>query len=238
MVSAREVEYYADGAVMIGRLAVPDSDGPWPGVLIAHEGNGLDEHQKGRADRLAALGYAAFAMDYHGGGKVFTDREAMMARIGYLGSDPERLRGVAQAGLDTLLLEPGVDPGRVAAIGYCFGGTAVLELARSGADVKAVVGFHPGLTSPRPGDAANIVGRVLVCVGADDPVVPPDQRHAFEDEMRAAGIDWQVHVYGGVKHSFTHPNAAQAGMAGLEYNAAADRRSWQAMLGLFVETLH
>ena len=134
-----------------------------------------------------------------------------------------------------LLDEPRVDPSNVAAIGYCFGGTVVLELARSGADLKAIVGFHPGLSSTRPEDARNIKGKVLMCVGSEDPLIPQEQRVAFEDEMRAAGVDWQMNLYGGAVHSFTHPWADRVGVPYIKYDERADRRSWQAMLDLFRE---
>ena len=222
---------------MAGRLALPDGESPRPAVLIAHEANGLDEHQRTRADLLAELGYVALAMDYHGGGHVYTDREAMMARIGALGSDAERIRALGRAGLDELLREPRTDPARVAAIGYCFGGTLVFELARTGAELRAVVGFHPGLTTTRPQDSTNITGSVLVCVGAEDPHVTAEHRHAFEAEMRAAGVDWRMTVYGRAKHSFTHPNASQAGIPGLEYDQRSAERSWREMLDLFTEVM-
>lgn len=236
-VSATDIDYQADGTTMRGRIAIPDIEGPLPGVLIAHEGNGLDDHQRGRAEELAALGCVALALDYHGDGAVYTDRAAMTERLDDLGADPDRMRGIARAGLDTLLAVPGVDPSRIAAVGYCFGGTMMLELARSGADLKATIGFHPGLSSPRPEDAANVTGKVLVCVGAEDPFVPASARDAFEAEMNAAGVDWQLHLYGGVKHSFTHPNAARSGLPGLEFHPAAARRAWQAGLHLLAETI-
>ncbi len=122
----------------------------------------------------------------------------------------------------------------MAAIGYCFGGTLSLELARSGAPLGAVVGFHSGLATTRPEDASAITGKVLVCIGADDPIIPPEQRADFEAEMRAAGVDWQMHLYGGAVHSFTNP-AADGSMPAIKYDAAADARSWQAMLDLFAE---
>jgi dienelactone hydrolase len=237
MPTTRDIEYRADGTTMIGRLAVPDGAGKRPAVLIAHEANGLDDHQRGRAAQLAELGYVALAIDYHGGARVYTDREEMMARIGLLAADPDRIRALGRAGLDALLAEPRADASNVAAIGYCFGGTVVLELARSGAAIKALVGFHPGLATSRPEDSVNIKAAVLVCIGSEDPFIPPEQRVSFEAEMRAAGVDWQMNLYGGAKHSFTHPNAAQSGLPGLEYHQPAAERSWQAMLDLFAEVL-
>jgi dienelactone hydrolase len=233
--AVRDVEYEADGALMRGRLAVPDGGGPFPAVLVAHEANGLDDFQAGRAATLAELGYVAFALDYHGHGKVFTDREEMSARLEELGADAARIRGLARAGLDVLLAEPTADPSRVAAIGFCFGETVVLELARTGADIKAVVGFHPGLNILRPGDSRHIRGRVLMCIGADDPIIPPERRAAFEEEMRASGVDWRINLYGGVVHSFTHPRSATMGIPGLKYDQLAADRSWRAMIDLFDE---
>jgi dienelactone hydrolase len=205
-------------------------------VLVCHEGPGLDDHARARAERLAALGYAAFALDYHGGGKPLPGDE-LMARLGPMMGDPLRTRAIAQAGLDVLLAEEKADPGRVAAIGYCFGGTMALELARSGADLRAVVGFHSGLATTRPEDARQIKASVLVCIGADDPIIPPEQRAAFETEMRNGGVDWQMNLYGGAVHSFTNPLAGNMGMKGVAYDARTDARSWRAMLDFFAEKL-
>jgi dienelactone hydrolase len=131
--------------------------------------------------------------------------------------------------------EAAVDHSRLAAIGYCFGGTVVMELARTGADLKAVVGFHPGLASKRPEDSRNIAGKVLMCVGSDDPLIPHNQRVAFEEEMKAAGVDWQMNIYGGAVHSFTHPWADRVNIPYIKYDKKADERSWTAMLDLFNE---
>jgi len=232
--TVRDITYEVDGRRMVGRLGVPDQPGPRPGVLVAHEANGLDDFQKSRAEQLADLGYVAFALDYHGDGTPpeFADAQA---RTSELWADAGRMRAIAQAGLDVLLAEPTTDARRLAAIGYCFGGALVLELGRAGADLKAIVGFHPGLQSPRPQDSRNIRGTVLICVGADDPYVTLDHRTAFEREMKDAGVDWRMQVYGGVAHTFTHPNADQAVLPGLRYDRRADALSWRAMLELFDE---
>ena len=235
MVTIRDVEYDADGAVMVGRLALPDGDGLRPAVLIAHEGLGLDDYQKDRAGRFAELGYVAFALDYHGGGKVLEGRDEMMARLAVLGGNPDRVRALGDAGLEVLLREPRADASKVAAVGYCFGGTVVLELARGGAYIKAVVGFHPGLGTQRPEDARNITGKVLVCVGSEDALIPIEQRLAFEAEMRSAGVDWRMNLYGRAEHSFTHPWAELAALPGIKYDQLTDARSWRAMLDLFDE---
>ena len=231
------IEYTADDRQLIGHLAVDDGqDGPIPAVLVCHEGPGLDDHARSRAERLASLGYVAFALDYHGGGKPL-GRDEMYGRLGQLMPDPLRIRALARAGLDVLLAQPEADRRRVAAIGYCFGGTMALELARSGADLRAVVGFHSGLGTSRPEDAGQIKASVLVCIGADDPMVPGDQRRAFEDEMRAGGVDWRMYLFGGAVHSFTNERADQAGFEGVRYHRPTDERSWRAMLDLFEERL-
>jgi dienelactone hydrolase len=232
-----DLEYGADGLVMVGRMALPAGGERVPAVLIAHGAPGLDDYCRSRPELLADLGYAALAMDYHGGGRPYSDPSALAARLNDISSDPDRLRALGTAGLDALLSQERVDHTRIAAVGYCFGAVVVMELARTGADIKAIVGFHPGLTSSRPEDSANIVGRVLMCVGADDPLVPIGDRAGFEEEMRAAGVDWQINLYGGAKHRFTDPNAAAVGVPGLEYNHRAAERSWRAMLDLFEETL-
>lgn len=234
----QDIEYSADGVRMIGQYVVDDSKlGRRAGVLVCHEGPGLTEHTKKIAARLAGLGYAAFAMDYHGDGKPLADRTQTMARLAPWMADPTGIRTRALAALDVLKSQKEVDPAKLAAIGYCFGGTTALEIGRSGADVKAIVGFHSGLATARPQDAKNIKGKVLVCIGADDPIIPPAQRAAFENEMMAAGIDWRLQLYGGAGHSFTNPAADSRGMKGFFFHEATDRRSWNAMIELFNETL-
>jgi dienelactone hydrolase len=232
-----DIEYTVGGSRMVGHLAVNDERPvSRPGVLVCHHGPGLDEHARGRAERLAGVGYAAFALDYHGDGKPL-EREEMMGRLGALMGDPDRIRQLAGAGLAILLAQDEVDPARVAAIGYCFGGTMALELARSGADLAAVVGFHSGLGTQRPARAGDIKAGILVCIGADDPMVPAEQRAAFEQEMRAADVDWRLNLYGGAVHSFTNPNAELSGFPGVAYHQLTDDRSWRAMLDFFDERL-
>jgi len=230
-VEVRDVAYEVDGQQMVGYLAVPDGDdGARPGVLVCHEGPGLDDHAKGRALRLAdELGVVAFALDYHGGG-VPLPRDEIMGRLGPLMGDPPRIRRLGRGGLDVLLAQPRVDAGRVAAIGYCFGGTMALELARDGADLAAVVGFHSGLATAAPAAAGAVTARVLVCIGVEDPLIPAEQRIAFEAEMRAAGGDWRMNLYSNAAHSFTNPGADAIGMPGVRYHELTDRRSWRAML--------
>ena len=229
--------YGADGLRMASHFYVDDQfSGPRPGVLVFPEAFGLGEHAKSRAERLAGLGFGALACDLHGDGRIISSLDEVMGVIGPMMQDPTRTRARAKGGLEAILARPEVDKARIAAIGYCFGGTMALELARSGADIAAAVGFHSGLATAAPQDAKNIKGKVLVCIGADDPAIPGEQRVIFEQEMRSAGIDWQMHLYGGVAHSFTDPDAGNLGRPELaRYNGGADERSWSAMMGLFGE---
>lgn len=231
-----DVRYTADGRQLAGHLAFDDQlAGPRPAVLIAHEGPGLDEHAKGVAGQLAALGYVAFALDYNGNG-VPLPMDQAVDRIAELSAAPERIGQLARAGLDVLLGQAQADPGRVAVIGYCFGGMVALELARIAPEVRAVVGFHPGYLPGRPDASRNIRASVLMCSGTDDPFATAQQRADFEAEMREAGVaDWRLELYGGVGHSFTNPAVDQMGAPGLAYDAVAERRSWRSMLALFEE---
>jgi dienelactone hydrolase len=233
---AESVEYQHAGRRYVGHLALPDGDDIRSAVLVCHEGPGLDEHAKQRAERLANLGYVAFALDYHGDGQPL-DISEVRSRLTPMMESPEITRGLGHAGLDVLLAHRRTDPSRVAAIGFCFGGTMALELARDGADLQAVVGFHSGLQTARPQDATNIRGVVLVCLGADDPLIPTQQRLDFEDEMRAGGVDWRVNVYGRSVHSFTNQRADDLGFPGIAYHGPTDARSWRAMLDVFDEVL-
>ncbi len=235
-VQTKVIEYKQGDQVLEGYLAWDDAvKGPRPGVLVVHEWTGLGDYVKTRAKMLAELGYIAFAADIYGKGiRPATPQEAG-AQAAIYKNDPKLMRDRVRSALDVLRREPLCDPKRVAAIGYCFGGTCVLELARSGADMAGVVSFHGGLATTNPADAKNIRGKVLVLHGGDDPHVPPKEVEAFEDEMRAAGVDWQLVVYGGAVHAFTNPASGNDKSRGAAYNAAADRRSWEAMKAFFAE---
>ena len=235
MMHIEDIAYDFEGTEMIGHLAFDDSrSGRRPAVLLSHEGPGLDAHVKGRAERLAELGYVALALDYHGGG-VPVPFDEMMDRLGPLMTDLDLTQRLGLAGLDVLTSHSVTDASRVACIGYCWGGAMSMQIARSGADVKAVVGFHPGLVVAPGTD--KITASVLMCIGTDDPFIPADARVAFEDDLTSAGVkDWNLEVYGGVGHSFTNRSADMAGMPGVAYHAASDNRSWASMLRLFGET--
>ena len=231
--------YQADGLTMRSQLFFEPASGPRAGVLVFPEAFGLGEHAIARARRLAELGYVALACDLHGDGRVVEGLEEAIGLLKPLFEAPDRTRARAGGGLQALAARAEVDSSRVAAIGFCFGGTMCLELARAGSPLKAVVGFHSGLGTVAPKPApGSIKPRVLVCIGADDPMIPPEQRATFEAEMRGAGADWQMHLYGETVHSFTNQEAAKRGMPdAIRYNPVADAESWAAMRALFEEAL-
>lgn len=237
-IMTQTIEYRQGDAVLEGYLAYDDSiTEKRPGVLVVHEWYGLNDYARKRTEQLAGLGFVAFAADIYGKAvRPSTTQEAGAQATKYR-SDRALLRARAAAALEVLKKDPHVDPARTAAIGYCFGGGTVLELARSGADLSAVVSFHGNLDTPNAADAKNIKGKVLVLTGADDKSVPPAQREAFAEEMSAAHVDWQMTLYGNAVHGFTNPANGSDPTRGVAYNADADGRSWQAMLDFFRETL-
>ena len=223
---------YRDGATVLhGVLFEPPGARASAGVLLVHGGAGLDEHALEQAERVAALGYVVLACDMFGEG-VRGDRARTMATISALVDDPDRLCARAGAGLDVLAAHPRVD-GRAAAVGYCFGGTTVLELARAGAAVAGVASIHGGLRRRRPGPITPIAARVLACNGGADPHVPPADVAAFVDEMSTAGADWQLAVYRGAAHGFTHRQTSAT--PGVAYDADADARSATALRSFLAE---
>ena len=228
---------YKDGDVTLrGYLAFDEKkSGKRPAVLVMPEALGLGAQAKKRAERLAELGYVALAGDPYGNGLELATVEEAIQLAGKLFADLGKARQRARVALDKLASLPQADPSRMAAIGFCMGGTFGLELARDGAPLKGVVTFHSGLQTQRPA-ADKINAKILINTGADDPMVPFEHVKAFADEMTKAGADWQIISYGGTKHSFTNPDADSAGMpAALAYNKLADERSWRAMKSFFEE---
>jgi len=235
-VQTREVEYKQGDTVLVGLIAWDGAaKGKRPGVLVVHEWWGHNEHARNQARRLAEAGYVGFALDMYGKGKVTThpkDAEAFMTEAT---KDPAVIAARFNAALEQLKQDPHVAPAKIAAIGYCFGGSVVLGRARAGADLDAVVSFHGALATKSPAATGKVKARVLVLTGAADPMVPPEQVAAFSDEMKAAGARFEVITFPGAKHSFTNPDAHKAGMDALAYDVEADRQSWAAMLRLFAE---
>lgn len=235
-IKTKVIEYKQGETTLEGYVAWDDAMGAQrPGVLIVHEWTGINDHMRQRAEMLAKLGYVAFAADIYGKGiRPATQPEAAKT-AGIYKDDRPLLRERVRAGLDELKKQKRVDPQRIAAIGYCFGGTTVLELARDAADIKGVVSFHGGLSTPTPQDAKNIKAKVLALHGADDPFVKADEVVAFQDEMRKGGVDWQFISYSNAVHSFTNKAAGSDNSKGAAYNEKADRRSWEAMKAFFAE---
>ena len=229
------VEYKQGDAVLEGYLAYDTAlKGPRPGVLIVHQWKGLTDYEKKRAGMLAQLGYNVFALDIYGKGIRPQSSQEAGAQAGKYKGNRDLLRLRAQAGLAVLQKQALTDPQRVAAIGYCFGGTTVIELARNGADIAGVVSFHGGLDSPHPADGKNIKCKVLALHGADDPHVSAKDLAAFEDELRQAKVDWELVKYGGAVHSFTDWGM-DGSMKGAKYDEKADKRSWNDMKAFFAE---
>ncbi|MET0865207.1 MAG: dienelactone hydrolase family protein [Nakamurella sp.] len=234
-ITTADVDYALDGTALRGFVAADNASiQRRPGVLVIHDWLGVGGYVQARSQMLARLGYVAFAADIYGADLRPSGRDAAKIAGGFY-ADPVLVRTRAQAGLDQLRAHPLVDPDRIAVIGYCFGGFCALELARTGADMAGVVSFHGLLSTDSPQDAAKITAKVLVLSGAADPVVPDDQVRDFEDALRAAPqVDWQLIRYSGAMHAFTQPEA-DAPDHGAAYQAAADRRSWNAMLAFFAE---
>lgn len=243
----RQIEYTLKGITFRGFAVWDDElasrEKPAPGILVVHEWWGLNDYARERSRMLARLGYVAFACDMYGldvRGEQRVTTEVPQASRWAQGVYEDRsiMRERVRAGLRQLETLEVVDDTKLAAIGYCFGGTVVLELARSGADVDVVVSFHGGLGTPNPEDAKNIRGTVVVCHGAIDPFVTEAELEGFMAEMNDAGVDYVFHAYSGAVHSFTSKEAdkyAAQGLEGVGYNEAADRRSWQHMLSAFNE---
>ena len=235
-VKTKVVEYKQGDTVLEGYLAWDDAQSvKLPGVLVVHEWTGINNHIRQRTQMLAKLGYVAFAADIYGKGIRPTLPADATKTAGIYKNDRSRMRARARAGLEVLKKQPFVDPQRLAAIGFCFGGTTVLELARDGADLKGIISFHGGLATPAPQDARNIKGKVLALHGADDPFVKSDEVAAFQEEMRKGNVDWQFISYGNAVHSFTNIAAGTDNSKGAAYNEKADKRSWQAMQAFFAE---
>lgn len=228
---------YRDGEVSLrGYLAYDETLlGKRPGVLVMPGGFGLGRNAKGRAEMLARMGYVALAGDPYGGGIEIDDLKEVMKRVTGLRADLQKFRRRARVALDQLIAMPLVDPTRVAAIGYCLGGTFVLELARDGVPIAGVVTFHGGLETKSPAPLGMVKAKLLILTGADDPTVPVAQVNAFAEEMTKAGSDWQIITYSSTKHGFTYPDAALRKIDWIEYNKSTDDRSWTAMQSFFEE---
>jgi dienelactone hydrolase len=234
----KDIVYKSGGKTLTGYLADGSNGKKAPGILVCHQGGGLRDHEKERARKLAELGYVAFALDLYG--VTLTKIEEAMPLMSALVKDPPELRARANAGLAVLKAQSNVDTARLAAIGFCFGGGTVIELARAMPELACVVAFHPGLTGQNAlpeKDERPVKPKVLVCAGQRDPLITAEAREHFIRSMNEGGADYQLIVYGKAGHSFTDTSIASFNLPNFEYDAATDRRSWAAMRDLFDETL-
>jgi dienelactone hydrolase len=229
----RPIHYSVDGISFTGYFACPLNAGMVPGVVVAHEALGVNEHVKARAQELAAAGYAAFVPDLYGESFPFT--EAVDRHIELM-KKPGLIFRRAKGALEALADQNEVDRTRLGAIGFCQGGITALELARGGL-VRCAVGFHPGLRAPEGSPDGPMRAKVLMLVGDQDPVVPPGHREEFVKEMSRRGANWELHIFGGVGHAYTNPAVDRIDRPGFTYSPSADRRSWQMMLDLLQEEL-
>jgi dienelactone hydrolase len=233
-VASRDLRFDVLGKSYTGYLADGSDGAKVPGILVAHEGRGFTQHPRDRADMLAELGFVAFAPDYFG--EAAHSLEHAFTLMEPFNADRTLFHTHGEAALDVLKRHPHVDADRLGAIGFCWGGFAVLELACAG-ELRAVVGFHPGLSLGPLSNPANIRASILICVGDRDPYVPEADIAAFMDVMRTTHVDCQVLLLLGAPHSFTNPEpyAYELGTDGVGYDAVADRRAWSAMKNHFAE---
>jgi dienelactone hydrolase len=233
--NTKDISYTCGGKTLTGYLADGSKGTRAPGILICHQGGGLRDHEKERARKLADLGYVAFAIDMYGA--VATKMEEAGPLMHELTSNPALWRERVSAGIDQLKAQTNVDTVRLAAIGFCFGGGTVIEMARWASELKCLVAFHPGMQGLPERDDRPVVTKLLVCAGQRDPLIPSEARERFLKLMADAGADCQLVTYARAGHSFTDKSVAQFNMPNFEYHADIDRRSWAAMRDLFDETL-
>jgi dienelactone hydrolase len=235
-IKTETVKYKAGETNLVGYLAYDDAaKDTRPGVIVVHEWWGLNDYAKKRAEMLAKEGYVGFALDMYGDGKVTEHPE----EAGPWASAVRAQAGVAKqrfmAAYDLIKANPRVDPTRLAAIGYCFGGAVVLSMAEEGADLRGVASFHGALPQEPVAAGTAVKAKFLVAHGSDDSLIPADQVATFINNLKAANADFQFIQYSGARHGFTNPDAGKYGMQPIAYNEAADRRSWQALRGFFGE---
>ena len=234
-IKTQTVEYKDGDTTLKGFLAYDDAvQGKRPGILVVPEWWGLTDYPKSRAEQLAKLGYVAFVADIYGNGMTTDDPKVAGQKAGEAKQNGW-LRSRGKLALEQLRKNPHVDPQNLAAIGYCFGGGCVLELARAGEDLKGVVSFHGDVSTTQPAKSGDVKAKILICHGAADPLVTNEAVDKFEQEMKAAGADVKIIRYPDAKHAFTNPDADKHNMPPISYNAAADKKSWQDMQQFFAE---
>ena len=233
-ITTHQLDYSHHNVTMRGFLAYDDAAaGKRPGVLVCHEWWGLNDYIRGRAQQLAGLGYVAFALDMFGNGQTAKDHTEAGKLMQALMTNPDAI-GRVRAAIDVIKSQPQYDGDKLAALGYCMGGSMALDMARAGLPLRGVAAFHASLKTNSPAQGA-IKPKLLIGVGSEDPMIPPADRQHFENEMRQAQADWQMIIYGGARHAFTNPNADKAGLPPLKYDANADRRAWAALVDFLKE---
>ena len=235
-VQTKTISYKHGDVELAGYLAYDDSiKGKRPGVLVVHEWWGLNDYARKRAEQLAGMGYVAFALDMYGKGKVTKHPEQAGEWSKQVRSNTRLWQQRALAGLEVLKKDRRTDTNRIAAIGYCFGGSTVQQLVYSGAAIKGVVSFHGHLLSPPAEQVNEVKAKILICHGAADRLAKAGVVENYIAAMETSGLDWQMNIYGGAKHGFTNPDADKAGIAALGYSKSADQRSWSDMQSFFAE---
>jgi len=230
----RDITYQGGGKTLTGYLADGSNGKKAPGILLCHQGGGLRDHEKERARMLAGLGYVAFACDMYGA--VATEMAQAYPLMNELNNDPALWQARVQAGIDQLKAQKNVDASRLAAIGFCFGGGTMIQMARWASEMKCLVAFHPGMQGLPETDSRPVVSRIMICAGQKDPLIPAEARERFLKLMADANADCIYITYAKAGHSFTDKSVAAFNMPNFEYHADTDRRSWAAMRDLFDES--
>lgn len=231
------MELTHDGKRLVGQVAKPAGSGPFPAVLVMHSGVGIDEFNFEKARKLADRGFLAVATDMYGTDVDLTDEASFGGAFQSLIENPDRLRSRILAWFKAIAARDDVDASRMAAIGYCFGGYCVLELARTGADLRAVVSYHGLLSTSAPAQPGTVKAHVAAYCGAKDPYAPVEHIDALREELTGAGARFSITVFGDVEHGFTDPDAARHNRPGIAYDAIAAKTAWAGTLVLLDEVL-
>ncbi|KHK90418.1 dienelactone hydrolase family protein [Novosphingobium malaysiense] len=237
MIETRDLTYDVAGTMMKSRFYYDDeATSQLPGILVFPDAAGLDDVAYDNARRLAEEGFTALACDFYGDGRYIADPDEAIPLAKRRAKDAGLMAQAGQAAITAISTQPEADAAKLAAIGYCFGGNVAVEVARSGLPIAAAAAFHGGAVAPDPERSRQITGKILVCTGSNDPMIPISMRNAFEEDMRAADVDFRLHIYGRVYHSFTNPRAAAINRPdAVRYDKCAEERSWSEMKALLAE---
>lgn len=235
-ITKTEITYEAGGTTMRSTLYSDNSLArERPGILVLPDARGLDDVAHASAERLAEQGYAALACDVYGDALFIEKADEAVPYASKLIQNLDHLATVIEKSIEVMNERQEVESGHIGAFGYCFGGNVAVEAARAGLPLAAIVAFHGGVVPPSPERTRKIAGKVLICTGSNDPMIPVASRNAFEEDMRAANVDWRMHLYGRAYHSFTNPAAHELAKDALRYDKGADQRSWMEASALLTE---